>query len=204
MKSLLLVVAGACLLSTGAYAGPNASREAGDWFVRVGGTYISPKSNNHPVVGVDEALSLTFNGTYMFTDNFGLELLAALPYKHDIDLNADGSKAGSTKHLPPTLTAQWHFNSGGPVIPYVGLGVNYTLFFDEGTTGALSGVRLGLDPSFGIAGQAGFDWLVGSNWFVNVDVRYISIEADAKLDGAGIGDVKINPWLFGINVGWTF
>lgn len=200
----LLMVMGVCLLSTGAYAEDEASREAGDWLFRVGATYISPKSSNGRVVNVDEAVSLTFNGTYMFTNNFGLELLAALPFEHDINLNAGGGKVGSTKHLPPTLSAQWHFNPIGRVIPYVGAGLNLTLFFDETTTGAIAGSKLKLDPSVGLTGQAGIDVQIDETWFINAEVRYIQIEPDAKLDGTGIGDIEINPWTFGVNVGWTF
>jgi len=200
MKRLLLIVAGACLLSTGAFAQQKASREAGDWLVRVGGTYVMPKSNNYPGVDVDEAISLTFNGTYMFTNNFGVELLAALPFEHDLTDETDGSKLGSTKQLPPTLTAQWHFNPIGMIIPYVGAGINYTLFFDE----KIDGATLSLDGSWGLEGQLGVDWQVGSNWLVNLDIRYIQIETDAKVDGVGIGTVEIDPWTVGLNVGWMF
>lgn len=204
MKRVLLVVVGACLLSTGAFAQQKASREAGDWLVRVGGTYVAPKSNNSDIVDVDEAVSVTFNGTYMFTNNFGLELLAALPFEHDVNLKADGSEVASTKQLPPTLTAQWHFNPIGRIIPYVGAGINYTIFFDESTTGALSGSSLSLDESWGLEGQLGVDWQVGSNWLLNLDIRYIQIETDAKLDGVDVGKIKIDPWTVGLNVGWVF
>ncbi len=37
-----------------------------------------------------------------------------------------------TKHLPPTLTAQYHFDlANKKVHPFVGAGINYTHFFDE-------------------------------------------------------------------------
>jgi len=204
MKRLLWVVAGVCLLSMGANADQKATREAGDWLFRIGGTYVAPKSDNSDVVDVDDAVSLTFNGTYMFTNHFGLELLAAMPFEHDITLKSDGSDVASTQQLPPTLTAQWHFSPIGRIIPYVGAGLNYTLFFDEETTGALTGSTLDLDPSWGLEGQAGFDISLGANWFVNLDVRYIQIETDAKLNGTGIGEVKIDPWTIGLNVGWVF
>jgi outer membrane protein len=205
----LWVIAGICLLSNGAIAQQQATREAGDWLVRLGATYISPESSNHPALDVDDALGLTFNGTYMVTNNFGVELLAALPYEHDLDGKPNGSlglsgKIGSTKHLPPTLSAQWHFDPIGRVIPYLGAGINYTLFFDESTTGDLAGTKLDLDASFGLAGQVGVDMQVNEAWFVNIDLRYIQIESDASVDGAGIGDVDINPWVFGINVGRSF
>lgn len=204
MKSLLLVVVGACLLPSGAYAQQKALREPGDWLVRVGATYVSPKSNNSDIVDVDDATSLTFTGTYMFTNNVGLELLAAMPFEHDVNLKADGSKVATTKQLPPTLNIQWHLNPIGRLIPYAGIGINYTLFFDESTTGALTGSKLDLDPSWGLGGQAGIDFQVGSNWFLNLDFRYIQIETDAKLDGVNVGTVKIDPWTAGLNVGWIF
>ncbi|MBT8441420.1 MAG: outer membrane beta-barrel protein [Gammaproteobacteria bacterium] len=200
MKKLLWIVVSACVVVPVAGAQEKASRAAGDWLVRVGGTYIAPKSNNNAAVDVDEAFGFTFNGTYMFSSNIGLELLAAMPYEHDLNDTATGEKIGSTNHLPPTLTAQWHFNPIGRLIPYVGLGINYTLFFDE----QLVGGRLSLDESWGLAGQLGFDWGVGTNWFLNLDLRYIGIETDARVNGVNIGTVEIDPWVAGLNVGWTF
>lgn len=141
---------------------------------------------------------LTFNGTCMFTNNGGVELLAALPFEHDINLNADGGRVGGLKHVPPTLSAQWHFDPINAVIPYVGAGMNFTFIFDDETN---DGEDVGLDNSFGLAAQAGLDWQVGSNWFLNADVRYISIETDTSQLS---GDIKTDPLLFRINVGWTF
>jgi len=200
MKNLFWIVVGACLLAPVANAQEKASREAGDWLVRVGATYIAPKSNNHAAVEVDDAVGFTFNGAYMFTSNMGLELLAAMPVEHDLNDKATGEKIGSTQQIPPTLTAQWHFNPIGRLIPYAGLGINYTLFFDE----QLEGGRLSLDESWGFAGQLGFDWQVGTNWFLNLDVRYIGIETDARVNGVDIDKVEIDPWVAGLNVGWTF
>jgi outer membrane protein len=200
MKNLFWIVVGACILAPVVNAQDKASREAGDWLVRVGATYIAPKSNNSAVVDVDEAFSLTFNGTYMFTSNVGLELLVTMPFEHDLSDKATGAKIGSTKQIPPTLTAQWHFNPIGRLIPYLGLGINYTVFFDE----KLQGGRLSLDESWGFAGQLGFDWQVGSDWFLNLDIRYIGIETDAKVNGVDIGKVKIDPWVLGLNVGFKF
>jgi outer membrane protein len=144
---------------------------------------------------------VTFTGTYMLTNNIGLELLAALPFEHDIELN--GSKVGETKQLPPTLSVQWHFPIG-QFKPYVGVGVNYTIFFDQSTTGALDGADLDLDNSLGLAGQAGVDWFINDNWLINFDVRYISIETDAKVNGDKLGTVDINPWIVGLNAGYKF
>lgn len=187
-----------------ALAGSAGTVQAADWIVRVGGHYVDPKSDNHPVVSVDSGQSLTFNATYLFAPNWGVELLAAWPFSHDITLNADGSKVGETKHLPPTLSLQYHFLPDGKIRPYVGAGLNATIFFDEKTTGALDGTDLKLDDSFGVAGQVGVDFAVSDDWFVNVDVRWFDIDTDASLDGTGIGSVAIDPWAYGLSVGRRF
>ena len=177
--------------------------EQGDILVRLGALNVDPKSNNHDIVSVDSAIMLTFNGTYMVQPNWGVELLAALPFEHDIDL-VGGGKVAETKHLPPTLSVQYHFAPEGQIRPYVGAGVNLTLFFDESTTGALETSSLSLGTSVGLALQAGVDIPVGERWFVNLDVRYIDIETKAKLDGTSLGDVKIDPWVYGVNLGYRF
>lgn len=185
-------------------AGFASAMEQGDWLVRVGAHHIDPKSNNHPVVGVDTGTSLTFTVSYYLSQNWSVELLAALPFSHDIDLNADGSKVGKTDHLPPTLSAQYHFMPNQKFQPYLGAGVNWTLFFEEKTRGALAGNSLKLDDSFGLAAQAGFDYEINDRWLFNAEVRYIDIDTDATLGGTDIGSVEIDPWLVGVSLGYKF
>jgi outer membrane protein len=177
---------------------------ASDWIVRVGGHYVDPKSDNHEVVSVDSGQSLTFTATYMLSPHWGVELLAAWPFCHDITLNADGSKVAETKHLPPTLSMQYHFLPDGKIRPYVGAGLNATIFFDEETTGALEGTDLSLDDSFGAAAQIGVDFALSGDWLLNVEARWIDIDTDARLDGVGIGSVAIDPYAYGISVGRRF
>ncbi|MBL8267445.1 OmpW/AlkL family protein, partial [Steroidobacter sp.] len=87
---------------------------------------------------------------------------------------------------------------------YVGAGLNYTLFFDEKTTGALDGADLELDPSWGLAAQLGLDVHLGGSWFANIDARWLDIDTDAKLDGASLGTVEIDPYAFGVSIGRRF
>ena len=177
--------------------------EPGDWLLRAGASYVNPKSDNSDLVSVESATSFTFNVTYMMTDVWALELLAAYPFEHDLEF-LDGTKIGSTKHLPPTLSLQYHFNPDSAFQPYVGLGLNYTNFFSEKTTGPIEGTDLSLSDSWGLAGQIGFDYMMNDQWFLNADVRYIGIETKAKLDGNSLGTVEIDPWIYGINVGFRF
>ena len=179
------------------------AQDAGDWIWRVGVHNVRPKSDNHDVVNVDTGASLTFNGTYIFAPHWGVELLAAMPFAHDINLNG-GGKVAETKQLPPTLSLQYHFNPNGSWRPYVGAGLNYTLFFNEKTVGALAGNKLELDPSWGLATQLGLDVELGSNWFANVDARWFDIDSDATLNGTRLGTVEIDPYAFGLAIGRRF
>lgn len=182
---------------------PAFAKEQGDWLVRFGGSYIDPKSDNSDIVSVDSQFGVTFNLSYFMTSNLAVELLAALPYEHDLKL-LDGSKVGSTDHLPPTLSLQYHFLPDARIQPYLGLGLNYTLFFSEKTTGPLEGTDLDLDNSWGWAGELAVDFPINDQWLINLSARYIDIDTDAKLDGANLGTVEIDPWVYGAHVGFKF
>lgn len=200
MKVKRSVVIGVVTIVVGIFWAVQISADTGNWLVRLGAHTVAPKSDNHDVVEVDAATMLTFNVTYFATPHWAVELLAAAPFKHDIDL-VGGSRVATAKQLPPTLSAQYHFNPEGKLRPYAGVGVNWTLFFQEDTTGALAGSRLSLDDSVGPAAQLGIDFDVGDRWFVNAEARFIRIETKAKLNGVSLGDVEIDPWAFGLNVG---
>ena len=201
MKAHKILLAGIAL-SMG-FAGTANAFEPGDWLVRVGASYVNPASDNSDIVSVESDTSVSLNFTYMMTDVWGLELLAAVPFTHDIEL-LDGTKVGSTKHLPPTLSIQYHFMSTENFQPYVGLGLNYTNFFSEKTTGPLEDLDLSLGDSWGLAGQIGFDVLFNDDWFFNLDVRYIDIDTKARVGGDSIGKVEIDPWVFGGHIGYRF
>jgi outer membrane protein len=207
----------AAALAAGLLAGTAQAYEAGNWLFRIGAYGVFPESDNLtnvPTTGgatldVDDGYSLGFNFTYMINPNIGIELLAALPFGHDLKLSGSAfpgvnGTVGHTDQLPPTLSLQYHFSPESSVRPYVGIGLNYTNFFNEDTEGALEGTSLKLDDSWGVAGQLGIDIDVAPNWFVNADLRYIGISTDAKLNGVGIGTVDINPWVVGLTVGTRF
>ena len=214
-KALPIFLAGVAAASI-LMSGAAMAYEGGNWRFTAGMTTVDPEQDNGNVAGnilpggldvaVDDDTQLTFTGAYMLTPAWGLELLASLPFEHDFTVG--GLATGSTKHLPPTLSLQYHFNSAGKLIPYLGLGVNYTIFFSTKTTGALEdylgGADLELDNSVGVAAQAGVDYMIDDNFFVNLDLRYISIEPDAKLNGTKIGSVDINPTTVGLSLGYRF
>jgi outer membrane protein W/outer membrane protein OmpA-like peptidoglycan-associated protein len=187
-----------------------AQAEQGDWLFRVGMSMINPDSENlnlgNAFLVVDDDVSPTINVSYFLTDHISTELLAAWPFTHGIDVKpfAGGEeRIGNVDLMPPTLSINWHFNPNGVFRPYIGVGVNYTMFSSEETRGSLSGSDLKLDDSIGAAGQVGVDIGQG-NWFGNLNVRYIDMSSDATLDGAKLGTVDLNPMIYGVHVGYKF
>ena len=223
MKSSKYLLAAGALLAL--VASPALAYEAGTWVLRAGVGVVAPDSDNLVVddgaaritVNVDDGTSLTLMGTYMFSRHWAFDILASWPFNHDINatisdgVTSETAKIAETDHLPPTFSVQYHFLPDSTIQPYVGAGVNYTTFFSTDVEQAL--VDLGiddidLDDSFGFALQLGADWTFGNRWLLNFDLRWIDIESDLDVTSGGVtgelGTVKIDPWVYSINVGYTF
>lgn len=188
--------------------------EEGNWMVRARALHMNVDNGNSGGLGLPidvEAENKTFpeiDITYFFTPNIAAELILTYPQKHDVELG--GTDIGSVKHLPPTLTLQYHFNPTGTVRPYVGLGVNYTRFtsVDLDAGSVLGGsVPLKIDRnSYGFAAQVGADFQIAPQWFLNVDVKYVTIDTDifVKASGAKVTKLDIDPLLIGVGIGYRF
>ncbi len=182
-------------------------------------------------VGVEDAWTLDIDITYMLTDNWGVELLLDPSTKHKVVAKGAtypalgtvtagavpavpvGTSLIETRVLPPALIAQYHFMPHEQIQPYVGLGLNFTLFFDEKATDAAKASLIGvnnlkLKNSFGVAAQAGADFMMDGGWFANVDLKYIDISTTATFNSGALGyseaKVDINPWVIGVGVGKSF
>lgn len=178
--------------------------EKGDFLLRFGASKGVPKSDNHELVSAESAASFTFTLAYMLTPNLSMELLGAYPFEHDITLVDGGTKVGQTKHLSPTLTVQYHFMPENKFKPYVGLGVNYTTFFDETTDGPFEGLDLKLGDSWGLAYELGIDFMLNDTWLLNFSIRYIDLETHARLECQSLGNVVVDPSLYSVNLGRRF
>lgn len=190
------------LLAAACAALPAAAQSAGDWTLAVGAHQVDPKSDNGALAGGTLPLDIgssarpTIAFEYFVRDSLGVEVLAALPFQHDIDIDGLG-RVGSTRHLPPTVSLQYHFNSGGAVSPLLGLGVNYTTFFSEDTRGALAGSDLRLKDSWGLAAHAGLDFRLSERSAIRVDLRWIDIDTKVSVDGTELGTANIDPLVYG-------
>ncbi len=184
--------------------------------------------------------------TYMLSPNWGAELILGYSEHNVRGIRVTGKNilhawdykdVINTKVLPPTLTLQYHFAPNSDIKPYVGAGINYTNFFGEAISksysfwegGALldhydnrTGPDITLKGSWGLTAQAGVDIALNSDWFVNLDVKYIDIDTTGKSKTPRVGhtergikevklrtkllydDIDIDPFVFGIGIGRKF
>ena len=217
MKKILITAFLACLVLTGVNAQNNESNSSKDfsrWQIRLRGLAIVPnESATIQAIGGDVAISNAYipelDFTYFFTKNLAAELILGTA-KHDVKAIATAAgdiELGSVWLLPPTLTLQYHFN-GTKVHPYIGAGVNYTLFYNEDSGPVADAVSY--DNSLGFDFQLGFDIDINDQWFINLDAKYLLLNTDVTVNatsalGATVGaDVDINPFIAGIGIGRRF
>jgi len=211
MKKIALAAVILSSLSGGAWA-----HEAGEFFIRAGSATVRPTEGSDNVLGslggfnVDNNTQMGLTFTYMATDNVGVELLAATPFRHKVGTGPTGDIA-TVHQLPPSLMAQWYFgDSSSKVRPYIGAGVNYTTFFDESfnDTGKDAGLSdLSLKDSWGAAGQVGLDCLINRDWLINMSVWYMDIDTEVKFKAGGVQqnvNTRLDPWVFMFSAGYRF
>jgi len=182
--------------------------QEGDILVRARLINVNPDASSASLgLNVEDSYSLDIDFTYMVSNNFGVELLLDTSSKHRVTLG--GTDVVVARVLPPSLIAQYHFSPGSKIRPYVGAGINYTLFFDEETAGPLTGGGVELDDSVGYVVQAGVDYDISNEWFINIDIKYIDMETDATITNTILGPsateaVEINPTVLGVGIGTRF
>ncbi|WP_272007129.1 OmpW/AlkL family protein [Roseovarius sp. ZX-A-9] len=180
---------------------PTLAQSQGDWTLGFGIHNVSPQGGDSAttpgLIDVEDNARPTLTFEYFVADRIGIEVLAAWPFEHDINLVGTG-KVATTKHLPPTISLQYHFVNNSTMTPFVGVGINYTHFFDEQGVGALAASAVDLSDSWGLAAHAGVDFKVSDRGALRLDVRYIDIESDLKINGVKQGKVKIDPLVFGV------
>lgn len=185
--------------------------KAGDFLIRGRGIVVEPDEDaDISVIGgdvdIETAVMPEVDFTYFLTDNFALELIAAVS-PHDVDAvgtSLGDAPVGELLLLPPTLTLQYHYPVTERFKPYVGAGINVTFFIDEDAKGPLV-TDIDADTAVAPAVQAGFDYQISGPWMLNLDVKKIFLDTDVSLNnGAITADVDIDPWIFGFGIGYRF
>ena len=193
----------AVLVGTALGAAPGAQAADGPWMVRGRVLSFQADITNDPAVAgakveVDNTVFPEVDFTYFFTKNIAAELILTYPQKLDVTL--EGTKIGSLKALPPTLTVQYHFMPDATFRPYVGVGVNVTLI---SSVDLPSGVDVD-SSSVGPAVQIGADVKMADKWFLNFDLKKVYIKTDVTVSGAKLTTLKIDPLLASVGVGYRF
>lgn len=187
--------------------------EEGKIMVRLRGDYLKPADKSDAIpslevpaddITISDKVIPDLNISYFLTPSVAAELVLTIPQKHDVEVG--GTKIGTFKHLPPTLSLQYHFLPAGMIRPYVGAGVNLTLI--SSVELEVPGVgALDLESSsIGWAVGAGVDCKVGEKLFLNADVKYIDINSDVllKADDSKVSAVQVRPLLAGAGIGYRF
>lgn len=205
------------------------SEKKENWRIRLRGVAVMPQeSATIGVIGGDAKISTSYipelDFTYFFDRHFAAELILGTT-RHKVstvssDLSAIGAGSnanvdlGKVWLLPPTLTLQYHYPVG-KFNPYLGAGINYTIFYSADQGPVVKDISY--KNKFAFAAQAGFDIDISKRMFVNVDVKKLFLSTTATVDASNLtpagspqlspvlqnieADVKIKPWLLGVGIG---
>ena len=205
-RSSTLLTRSTLLLALAAPFAVQAQAVDSPWLVRVRAVNLDSANKDSTGLGlsINDKVLPEIDFSYFVTPQFAVELILTYPQKQKI--RANGVEIGTLKHLPPTLTAQYHFTDFGAFKPYVGAGVNYTRFSNVNFNPA---VAAALQPSvdknsWGFALQAGMDYEVSKNLYVNFDVKKVQIRTDVSSFGTKVGEFRVDPWLIGLGIGRRF
>ncbi|MFC3052762.1 OmpW/AlkL family protein [Kordiimonas pumila] len=189
-------------------AGAAIAEDKSPWLVRLRLIDVAPDESSTVSIGgavtADSKIMPELDISYFWTDHFATELILATT-KHS--MGATGTALGDLDlgHvwvLPPTFLAQYHFNPGGQVRPYVGAGLNYTFFYNN-NPGDVASIKY--SNGFGYALQAGVDVGLDDHWAINADVKKLFLNTDASINGGAVtADVDLDPWVFGLGLAYRF
>ncbi len=196
MKKMLIAAAVGMLV-----AGSVAAQES-PWLVRARAVNLAMENKDSTGLGltVNDKTIGEVDVSYFFNKNVAAELILTLPQSQNVYSN--GSAIGSFKHLPPTLTLQYHFTDIQGFKPYVGAGINYTKITGDNVA---SGAYHLDSESYGAAFQAGVDVPLTKQVSLNFDVKKVYIKTDVyNTSGVSQGTLKLDPLLVGVGVGYRF
>ncbi|GAA5524869.1 outer membrane protein W [Microbulbifer aestuariivivens] len=223
------------VLATVFLTAPALAYQPGEVILRGGVATVSPDASSSPLslngaelggtaADVDDGSALGLTATWMLSNRWGVELVAASPFTHDLSVSGLGDelKLGEATHLPPTLLLQYYPNVPfADVQPYFGLGLNYTVFFEEEVSAeansffvdaleATGGADIALDDSVGLAAEMGVDFAFGADkrWLLNLAVWWMDIDTEAEVKVPGVGtitaDVEVDPLVYMAGLGYRF
>ncbi len=200
MKKQVIAAAVLCTVLSGAAFAQQTTQ--GPWMVRARAVHLDSANGDGTPLGlsVNNKWMPELDLSYFFNKNVAVELVLTVPQKHTLHSSVLGRDIGTLKHLPPTLMAQYHFDTQG-FKPYVGAGINYTRFSGVDVMGGAASID---KNSWGPALQVGVDIPLTGNMYLNFDLKKVYIRTDVYAGGANLGTFKVDPMLLGVGLGWRF
>jgi outer membrane protein len=135
----------------------------------------------------------------------GPATLGSVPY--------NGQTIATARWLAPTLLGEYVFLSEDSRFrPYIGLGVNYTDFYDRDSTAqgnAASGgpTKISLTSSVGVAGTVGLAYRIAGNWKAYASYSATQVKTRLEADTAGVirtTHINFGPQALVVSVGYSF
>lgn len=139
------------------------------------------------------------------TEGKGPATLGSVPY--------DGQVIATARWLAPTLLVEYTFLPENSTLrPYIGVGVNYTTFYDRNSTAqgnAASGgpTKLSLTSSVGPAATAGLAYHISGNWNFYASYSVSQVKTDLAADTVGVirkTRISFGPQALVLSVGYSF
>ncbi|BDT77393.1 outer membrane protein [Polynucleobacter yangtzensis] len=210
MRIKSLVAAMAAVASLAPIAA-QAQAEENPWMVRVRAVDLLFQNGQTSTVAdlnvkAKNQVIPEFDVSYFFTKNIAAELVLTWPQQVNITAGPGNTNIGKVSALPPSLLAQYHFTDLGAFKPYVGLGVNYTIFGNRANFPGLNNSVQVDQNSVGVVGQIGADYMFDKNWGLNVDVKYATMSTNVTTvqGGTNLGKLTLNPWMPAVGVTYKF
>lgn len=202
-KRSIAVVVAAALAALASTAVQAQAADKGDWVVRGRALHLQSANKDETGLGlsVNDKWFPELDIGYFITPNLAVELILTYPQKHTVNSTVIGRDIGTFKHLPPTLTFQYHLTAIPGFRPYVGAGLNYTNISDVKILDGAVGLK---HNSYGWAAQVGADIPVGGGWLVNLDVKKVKIGTNVYLNSVDQGKFNVDPLLVSVGFGKRF
>ncbi|MEI6612471.1 OmpW family outer membrane protein [Polynucleobacter sp.] len=214
MRIKTLVAAMAAVASLAPIAAQAQAAAENPWMIRVRAVDLLFQNGQSGGNGAVQALNVKAQNqwipevdvSYFFTKNIAAELVLTYPQQVNITAGSGNTNVGKITALPPSLLAQYHFTDLGAFKPYVGLGVNYTIFGNRQNFPALGNSVTVNQSSIGVVGQIGMDYMFDKNWGMNVDLKYATMSTEVKTvsGGTNLGTLTLNPWMPAVGVTYKF
>ena len=205
--------------------------------LKLGFVNIDPRSSATPVSGpftpldalslkVQSQSTLFFSAAMAIDDHWEAELALGVPPTHDVTLVVlqpaalpgsvaalNGGLSAKVRQVAPTLFANYRFgDSANQIRPFVGVGVNYTVFDKTESTALNDAVNGGattikLKSSLGLAMQVGLSAKLGGPWSVTGALATAQVKTKLTTNTLGIertSDISFKPTVLTIALGYSF